>query len=215
MEERNFEIILDFINQHFLDFGLNPHCTRVIQKVIECLKLERYIDFFNKVYEQGVSDLIKDVNGNHVIFKYVNTVKFPYNGILFNSVGENRIEFLTNKHGCCAFKKCLNFGNFEQVMNLIDKIVENTFILMSDSYGNYLLQYVLMMNDYETNYKITSHFKNKIGYLSKQKFSSNVIEKCFDHCDAQTIAILVKEICNPKLIVDLLLDMYGNYGKYL
>ena len=70
-----------------------------------------------------------------------------------------------------------------------------------------------MLNDYAINYNIACIFKTNIGYLSKQKFSSNVIEKCFDHCDENTKFIIKKEVCNPKIIVDLLMDMYGNYGK--
>ena len=215
LNEINFETILNLINQPFLHLGLNQHGTRIIQKVIECLKSKKHFDFFNKIFEPNISELIKDVNGNHIIIKYVSTINFPDNDILFRSVGDNIIEFATNKHSCCAFQKCLNFGTNQQVINLIEKIVDNTLILLSDPYGNYLLQYVIMMNNYETNYKITMYFRNKIRYLSKQKFSSNVIEKCFDHSDSHTIDILVEEICNEKFIVDLLFDMYGNYGKLI
>lgn len=213
LDDKKIELIINFIDPYFLELALNQHGTRVIQKVIECIKLDKHIDYFNKIFEPHLVELMKDVNGNHVIIKYANTIKYPKNQLLYDAVANNTIELATNKHACCAFQKCINNANKLQMQEIIEKIVDNTYILMSDPYGNYLLQFVLSMNDYETNYKITTYFKNRIGYLSKQKFSSNVIEKCFDHCDINTIDIMVKEICNPKIIADLLLDMYGNYGK--
>jgi len=212
IDETKLEIIIKFIHPHFFDLGLNPHGTRVIQNVIECIKLDKNLYYLNKIFEPHIVELMKDANGNHIIIKYVNTIKFPKNQFLYKVIADNIIELATNKHACCAFQKCLNNGNELQVKTLIERIVENTYILMSDPYGNYLLQFVLSMNDYEANHNITTYFKNKIGYLSRQKFSSNVIEKCFDHCDQNSINEMVSEICNPKLIVDLLLDMFGNYG---
>jgi len=49
------------------------------------------------------------------------------------------------------------------------------FIL--DPYANYVLQYIISLNNYEVNKSIVEYAKNDITYLSKQKFSSNVIEK--------------------------------------
>jgi len=48
---------------------------------------------------------------------------------------------------------------------------------MMDQYGNYVLQYIITLADFKNNDKIANFFKYNIGHLSKQKFSSNVIEK--------------------------------------
>lgn len=47
--------------------------------------------------------------------------------------------------------------------------------------------------------------------LGKQKFSSNVIEKIFEHSDDVTKDILVEKLSDPSIIKSLLFDMYGNY----
>ncbi len=48
---------------------------------------------------------------------------------------------------------------------------------MSDQYANYLIQFILSLNDYHINKIIAQIFIPNIRFLSKQKFSSNVIEK--------------------------------------
>jgi hypothetical protein len=51
---------------------------------------------------------------------------------------------------------------------------------MSDQYANYVIQFILGMNDFDINKKIAKIFVTNMRFLSKQKFSSNVIEKvCF------------------------------------
>lgn len=36
-----------------------------------------------------------------------------------------------------------------------------------------------------------------------------------DFCDTFTLESIVKELCQPNIIVDLITHMYGNYGKIL
>lgn len=52
---------------------------------------------------------------------------------------------------------------------------------MTDQYGNYVIQFILTLNDYSTNKKIADMFLSDLPFLSKQKFSSNVIEKVINH----------------------------------
>jgi hypothetical protein len=48
---------------------------------------------------------------------------------------------------------------------------------MSDPYGNYVLQYIISLRNYNDNESIVNYFKKNTGILSVQKYSSNVIEK--------------------------------------
>jgi hypothetical protein len=87
------------------------------------------------------------------------------------------IELATHKHGCCVMQKCIDYANAKQKHDLILRVIQNTYILMCDQFGNYVLQYVIGLRNFETNHAIASIFKSNMSYLSKQKFSSNVIEK--------------------------------------
>lgn len=48
---------------------------------------------------------------------------------------------------------------------------------MTDQYGNYVIQYVILLKDKEYIDLIINSFLVNVEYLSRQKFASNVIEK--------------------------------------
>ena len=61
---------------------------------------------------------------------------------------------------------------------MIECVIKNTKIFILDQFGNYVVQFIIMMNDQEVNKNLVLEiFKNDINFLSKQRFSSNVIEK--------------------------------------
>lgn len=90
-------------------------------------------------------------------------------------------------------------------------IVNNTVNFITDQYGNYVIQYIISLNNHEINRKITNYFINNIGFLGKQKFSSNVIEKVFEFSDEKTKELMVAKLSDPEIVQTLLFDMYGNY----
>lgn len=60
---------------------------------------------------------------------------------------------------------------------MIEIVLKRALEFMTDQYGNYVIQFILTLNDYSTNKKIADMFLSDLPFLSKQKFSSNVIEK--------------------------------------
>ena len=82
---------------------------------------------------------------------------------------------------------------------------------MNDQYGNYAIQYAINVCDYEINKIIAGNFLKNLEYFSKQKHSSNVIEKCLNCCDEETKEMIIFQYCNPNLIRELLFNAYGNY----
>lgn len=131
--------------------------------------------FFEEI-RKYILDLLKDFNGIHVIQKIVTTIP-SMNNYVFEIIQEHVVAIATNKHGCCAIQKCLELADKNNRMILIDAIVRNCIILMTDQFGNYVIQFVISLRDQTLISRIINTFKNNIEYLSKQKFASNVIEK--------------------------------------
>jgi pumilio RNA-binding family len=132
---------------------------------------------FDTMLSSCVINFMKDANANHIIIKYVSTIKSPLNQFVYDIIVESLIDITTHKHGCCVLQKCIEYATNDQKKVIINKLVENTILLMCDAFGNYVLQYIITLEDFDVNYKIASCFKSHITYMSKQKFSSNVIEK--------------------------------------
>jgi len=169
------------------------------------------LEKFIKIFKPSVITLSNDINGNHIIQKFILTVKYPKNQFVYDIINRNILEVGFNKHGCCVLQKCIESGTEEQKRVLIRSTVEHAKQFLVDQYGNYVMQNIISLKDYQINKIISEAFIDDIFNLSKEKYSSNVIEKCLDHCDEETQLSIVKELANPEIIPALLIDMYGNY----
>ena len=94
---------------------------------------------------------------------------------------------------------------------LLDKLVDNCLILIIDQFGNYVVQSILLVGKNFYGNKIAEKINCNIIYYSKHKYSSNVVEKCFDYCSGKTREKLIKIIMKKENLCDLLFDEHGNY----
>lgn len=169
---------IDSIEPKLLDICISPHGTRVVQMIVYKIKKNDVLlaKFTNILYPL-VIDLFKDNNGNHIIQKFVKEISFPNNQFIYNILTKNLMELATDKHGCCVIQKCIEEANADQSERLTSMLVEQGPTLILDQYGNYVIQYIIGLRNQEINMKIASFFLTDIYRLSKEKFSSNVIEK--------------------------------------
>lgn len=96
-------------------------------------------------------------------------------------------------------------------MQLVRQITANSIDLVQDPFGNYVVQYILDLNDPSFTNPMCLNFAGKVSELSKQKFSSNVVEKCIRCADVNTKRVLIEELMDPEELEKLMRDSYGNY----
>jgi len=161
--------------------------------------------------QDQVVELIQDLNGNHVIQKCLNHLKAEDAQFIFDAVGENCVAVGTHRHGCCVLQRCIDHASGFQKVQLVRQITTHSFSLVQDPFGNYVVQYILDLNDPAFTTPLCIGFRGKIAELSKQKFSSNVIEKCVRCADVPTKAIMIEEMMDPEELEKLMRDSYGNY----
>jgi len=87
----------------------------------------------------------------------------------------------------------------------------NIIDLVQNPFGNYTVQLALTAWKYEYCYPLVQKFNSLFCYLSMQKYSSNVIEKCLELGDENLIGRFVDEVCQQSNIVELMKNSYGNY----
>jgi len=159
-----------------------------------------------------VVDLIQDLNGNHVIQKCLNHLKSSEAQFIFDAVGEHCVTVGTHRHGCCVLQRCIDHASGFQKVDLVRKITAHSFHLVQDPFGNYVVQYILDLNDTNFTTPMCEGFQGKIVELSKQKFSSNVIEKCIRCAEMSAKAMMIEELLvNVEDLEQLMRDSYGNY----
>ena len=201
---------LEIISPSILDVGSNSHGTRVIQHLINFLSTKELVDYFLNSIKPYVIPLLKELNGTHIINKLVND--HPECAEEINKIiVENCSLLATHRHGCCILQKLMDGPNQKLKYDLINNLVENCFVLIIDQFGNYVIQSILTLNEKESSSAIAMKVCDNLPYYSKHRYSSNVIEKCFDFCDKKVRKKLIEKICSPEIITDLILDEHGNY----
>ena len=108
-------------------------------------------------------------------------------------------------------QRCIDHGTGQQKTDLIAQITANAMALVQDPYGNYVVQYIIDLNDPTYTNPICYSFQSHIPSLSKHKFSSNVIEKCLRHADPAVASSLIEEMLHPSELERMLRDSYANY----
>jgi len=111
-----------------------------------------------------------------------------------------------------VLKKFINGNKNEELRKFfLDTITKNALEIVQNPFGNYVIQHILDEWGPEIAKNIINVIINNMISLSMQKFSSNVVEKCFDLVDMSTRKRMVKELFNASKISSLLKNKYGNF----
>ena len=202
--------LLKILSTNILDIGSNSHGTRVIQHIINYLKTPELIQYFITIIQPYVIPLLKELNGTHIIQKF-NTDYPSYSNIINKIVIDNCESLATHRHGCCVLQKYLDSPDEAMKRNLINSLIDKCLVLIIDQFGNYVMQSVLLLNDVDASNAIASKLLENAAYYSKHKYSSNVVEKCFDFCDEDARKKLIKVLSKAEVMNDLIVDEHGNY----
>ena len=210
LDEKQIKKILEIIAPTILDIGSNSHGTRVIQQIINYLSTKELLDYFLEIIKPYIISLLKELNGTHIIQKLL--TEHPDSGDIINKIiVENSSSLATHRHGCCVLQKFLD-GPYKKLRNdLIKSLINNCLVLITDQFGNYVIQSVLLLNNKKGSSEIALKIANNIPYYSKHRYSSNVVEKCFDYCGEEEKRMFVEKLSPPEILEELILDDHGNY----
>ncbi|CAO1602339.1 hypothetical protein XANCAGTX0491_005955 [Xanthoria calcicola] len=191
--------------------ALNQHGTRALQKMIEFISTHEQIQTIIGALQDRVVELIQDLNGNHVIQKCLNRLSAEDAQFIFDAVGLNCVVVGTHRHGCCVLQRCIDHASGHQKAQLIAQITANAFSLVQDPFGNYVLQYIVDLQEVAFTNPLCYSFQGHIPLLSKQKFSSNVIEKCLRGAEPLVARMMIEEMLNSNELEKMLRDSFANY----
>ncbi|KAB2023773.1 hypothetical protein ES319_D06G042100v1 [Gossypium barbadense] len=209
-EDQRLQIILTVTKEtgQLVRISLNTYGTRVVQKLIETLKSRQQISLIKSALKPGILDLIKDLNGNHVLQRCLQCLNNEDNKIIFDAAAKFCVDIATHRHGCCVLQRCIAHSNGPHRDKLITQISRNGLLLAQDPFGNYVVQYIIELKVNSGN--LLSQFKGHYVHLSMQKFSSHVVEKCLKHF-AESRSQIIRELTSVVHFEQLLQDPFANY----
>jgi len=191
--------------------ALNQHGTRALQKMIEYITTPEQTALIIEALGNDVVLLIQDLNGNHVIQKCLNHLSSVDATFIFDAVGAHCVTVGTHRHGCCVLQRCIDHADGLQKGKMVDHVIRHAFALVQDPFGNYVVQYILDLSEPCFTEPLCKAFYGEIPALSRQKFSSNVIEKCIRCASTETKRQIIGEIMAPAALDKLLRDGFANY----
>ncbi|KAG5018965.1 hypothetical protein JHK87_014820 [Glycine soja] len=193
-DDQRLQIVLMLTNHpaQLVRVSLNTHGTRVVQKLIETLTSTEQVSLVKSAIQPGFLDLIKDLNGNHLIQRCLQCLSS------------------THQHGCFVLQRCIHHSVGKNRDKLVTEICKHGLLLAQDAFGNYVVQYVIESDTAAVSAKLLSQFKENFVMLSTQKFSSHVVEKCLQHI-GDSRSRIVRELLSVPRFEQLLQDQYANY----
>ena len=136
------------------------------------------------------------------------------------------VPLALHKHGCCVIQRTIDRTRHPaQVQALFGIILDSAIVLMSDQFGNYVVQYALTCHHHvggdrpdqvaELLTMRRSFFASLIRIvrgsmvsLCCQKFSSNVVEQMLAHAPAEERSLLFMDLSQPPTM-DAILKVGG------
>ncbi|KAI0971155.1 ARM repeat-containing protein [Xylaria arbuscula] len=197
------------------ELSVQMYSCRVVQKALDHLLVEEQREIIDEL-RPSIVNIAKDQNGNHVIQRIIE--KSPQHCIPFIlDATQGQVEQLaSHQFACRVIQRLLEFGTAAEKRRLMADIHTCTAKLLTDQYGNYVIQHIIGHGEPEDRYIMIQHVIERAVALSKHKFASNVVEKCIEFgTAAERNAIRAKltttsaDGTNPLQL--LMKDQFGNY----
>lgn len=207
-EDELFKLILQFFG-HIHELSLHVYGCRVIQKLIDQLDDVKSIV---AELEPHISDLIESPNGNHVIQKCID--KNIDKDFLIREFEKNTIELAKQRYGCRVLQRIFEVCSEDETWNIYLEIIKNIGLFINDRYGNYVIQH-LIESENKLKDKIFDYIIINSFVLSKDKFSSNVVERCVNNSSQTQLEAFLDQFSKftdgKPCLFYMCIDMYANY----
>lgn len=198
-----------------LPLSLQMYGCRVIQKALEVIDIEQKTELVHEL-DGHVMTCVRDQNGNHVIQKCIECVPIESIGFIISAFQGQVASLSTHPYGCRVIQRVLEHcSDDSQSQCIVDEILDSSYELAQDQYGNYVTQHVLERGKPHERRKIIGKLAGKVVQLSQHKYASNVVEKCLEHGNPAERELLIDEILaqsdgNDSLL-SMMKDQFANY----
>lgn len=193
--------LLKSMRNSLLKIAKDVRGTHSLQTVIGMASLEEEETIYKQEFSGKVVQLSTHAYASHVIQRLLITLKDRK--FMINELQGNCTFLAKDKLGLCVIKKCVDDKTIFQ------ELCRDALILVQDPYGNYVVQKVLDVWSGSACRPLFNQFKNNLGQLCVQKFSSNVMERCM-RVDFLRENLISEVLSEEKLLV-LMNCTYGCY----
>jgi len=217
--------------------NLCPHLAQVachkqgsfsIQAMMDTLSTDEQIGLLVEALSRDLRAIILNHSGHYVILRFLQRYDWPHSKLVHTALTQHTLDLATDHYGLRVMKAAVDAGPIEEMSAVMASIVKHATTLVENQYGNYIIQHLLDLGPQDVTDQIKDRMHGKFVRYSKQKFSSNVVEKCLRHSTTEQLqrrqsgqlqhgqppekdwaTVIVSELLTK--CGDLISDKYGNY----
>ncbi|KAI3900930.1 hypothetical protein MKW98_026497 [Papaver atlanticum] len=146
-------------------------------------------------------------NGSQLVQKLCKYVQNMYLGHLYEIAVINCVKIATTEQGCFSLKAIIESIDDPLKTQLLSIIIDQAVFLSAHEYGNFVVQHILERHPNTANF-ICNELRGHLFRLSKDKYGSNVVEKCVESNATDVVSQLLSDCIQ---LVELAQDKFGNY----
>ncbi|RZC47959.1 hypothetical protein C5167_040914 [Papaver somniferum] len=170
----------------------------------------KLIVYVLRFMKHSLLSVMLNQNGSQLVQKLCKHVQNMYLGDLYEIGVINCVKLATTEQGCFALKSIIDSIDDPLKTQLLSIIIGEAVFLSAHDYGNFVVQHVLERHPYTASLICNELIcKRYLFPLSKNKYGSNVVEKCIES-DA-TDVVVSQLLSDCKQLVELARDKFGNY----
>lgn len=187
-----------------------------VQSLINAVTSKDEIMLLKDYLQRELHRIILSCPGHYVILRFISRFGWPISDFVSDMLSTNVVGFATDHYGLRVMKATFDSATqSDKLENLFKSVVEHTNSLAENQYGNYIIQHLFDIGTTAVTDEVKERMKGRYVRYSKQKFSSNVVEKCLKHSCQEydnhmnwTNQIVSELLGSSK---ELISDKYGNY----
>ncbi|KAL8268255.1 hypothetical protein R6Q59_002053 [Mikania micrantha] len=197
---------MTYISLEIIDVCMDPYGTRAIQKLLENLKSPNLIMRLIWALRRGVVLLANDPNGHRVLQFCLAHFDSDFNQLILDQIADNCVKVATGRSSCCVMQTCVERSHGVVRNRLVANIIANAIQLAEDPFGNYVLQHMVELKSPGVTELLVRQFQGSFESLSKNKYASNVVEKCLIESQQYISTMIVLERVGSSNPSSLLVD---------
>jgi len=197
--------------------SVGTYGCRVVQKLLECASQENKL----MVAQQLAGSIMKfvyDQNGNHVVQKMIVCLSPKEIGFVADEINGYTSKLAVHPYGSRVIQRLLEKLSRRMAEPLLKDIKQHIIALSKNQYGNYIIQWIIKHCAIERR-EIVSKLMGRVAELSREKFSSNVIEQAIKRSTRAHVRALAEELLRDSSVQEgkystlarLVSDQFGNY----
>jgi len=202
-------VLLKNLSSDVVHVSCQKHGSFSVQAMMDCIHTPAQIQTLVESLKDCVP-MILHSSGHFVILRFLQ--RFPEHcKFLLEIIEKNCLEIGTDHHGLRVVKAVLQSTQVKDLNPIFKEVTRLTTKLVENQYGNYIIQAVMDVAPKAVCTNIKVKMEGKYLRLSKQKFSSNVVERNLRNSSPTWRGIIIKELTSQPAVGEVLRDRYGNY----